>query len=78
MPKAKQKDSRVYLALTMIQAVYREEKLLKELPAGERKIRRRLSVPLVEAYFIWVHENLPKVPQNSRSADSASARRTGS
>ena len=50
MPKAKQKDSRVYLALTMIQAIYREEKLLKDLPAGERKIRRRLSVPLVEAY----------------------------
>jgi len=30
LPKAKQKDSRAYLALTMIQAIYREEKQLKE------------------------------------------------
>ena len=68
LPKAKQKDSRAYLALTMIQAIYREEKLLKDLPAEERMIRRQLSVkPLVEAYFIWVRENLPKVPQKSRT-----------
>ena len=68
LPKAKQKDSRAYLALTMIQAIYREEKLLKDLPAGERMIRRQLSVrPLVEAYFVWVRENLPKVPQKSKT-----------
>ena len=68
LPKAKQKDSRAYLALTMIQAIYREEKLLKDLPAGERMIRRRLSVrPLVEAYFVWVRETLPKVPKKSRT-----------
>src|SRR5699024_6049206 len=35
LPKAKQKDSRAYLALTMIQAIYREEKQLKGLPAEE-------------------------------------------
>ncbi|WP_305085193.1 IS66 family transposase [uncultured Faecalibaculum sp.] len=68
LPKAKQKDSRAYLALTMIQAIYREEKLLKDLPAEERMNRRQLSVkPLVEAYFIWVRETLPKVPQKSRT-----------
>lgn len=68
LPKAKQKDSRAYLALTMIQAIYREEKLLKDLPAGERIIRRQLSVrPLVEAYFVWVRETLPKVPQKSKT-----------
>ena len=68
LPKAKQKDSRAYLALTMIQAIYREEKLLKDLPAKERMIRRQLSVkPLVEAYFAWVRENLPKVPQKSKT-----------
>ena len=66
--KQKQKDSRAYLALTMIQAIYREEKQLKGLPAEERKNRRQLSVkPLVEAYFIWVRENLPKVPQKSKT-----------
>ena len=68
LPKQKQKDSRAYLALTMIQAIYREEKQLKDLPAGERRDRRQLSVkPLVEAYFIWVRENLPKVPQKSKT-----------
>ena len=68
LPKAKQKDSRAYLALTMIQAVYREEKQLKELPAQERQNRRQLNVkPLVEAYFVWVRENLSKVPQKSKT-----------
>ena len=68
LPKAKQKDSRAYLALTMIQAIYREEKLLKDLPAEERRNRRQLSVkPLVEAYFVWVRETLPKVPQKSKT-----------
>ena len=68
LPKARQKESRAYLALTMIQAIYREEKQLKELSAQERQNRRRLSVrPLVEAYFTWVRENLPKVPQKSKT-----------
>ena len=68
LPKQKQKDSRAYLALTMIQAIYREEKQLKVLPAGERRNRRQLSVkPLVEAYFTWVRENLPKVPPKSKT-----------
>ena len=68
LPKAKQKDSRAYLALAMIQAVYREEKQLKELPAQERQNRRQLNVkPLVEAYFAWVRENLSKVPQKSKT-----------
>ena len=68
LPKAKQKDSRAYLALTIIQAIYREEKLLKDLPAEERKIRRQLSVrPLVEAYFTWARENILKVPQKSKT-----------
>lgn len=68
LPKAKQKESRAYLALTMIQAIYREEKQLKELPARERKDRRQLSVrPLVEAYFTWTKETISKVPQKSKT-----------
>ena len=68
LPKSKQKDSRAYLALTMIQVIYREEKLLKDLPAEERKICRQLSVcPLVEAYFTWARENILKVPQKSKT-----------
>lgn len=57
-----------YLVLTMIQTIYREEKLLKDFPAEERKIHRQLSVrPLVEAYFMWARENILKVPQKSRT-----------
>ena len=68
LPKPKHKGSRAYLALTMIQAIYREEKQLKVLPSGERRNRRQLSVkPLVEAFFTWVRENLPKVPQKSKT-----------
>ena len=68
LPKTKQKESRAYLALTMIQAIYREEKLLKDLPAEERNIRRQLSVrPLVEAYFTWAGETIRKVPQKSKT-----------
>ena len=68
LPKVKKKDSRAYLALTMIQAIYREEKLLKDLPTGERKTRRQLSVrTLVEAYFMWAKENILKVPQKSKT-----------
>lgn len=52
----------------MIQAIYREEKLLKDLPAEERKLRRQLSVrPLVEAYFTWARETILKVPQKSKT-----------
>ena len=68
LPKQKQKDSRAYLALTMIQAICREEKQLKGLPAEERKNRRQMSVkPLVDAYFTWVRETLPKVPPKSKT-----------
>lgn len=68
LPKAKQKDSLAYLALTMIQAIYREEKQLKGLPSKERVKRRQLSVgPLVEAYFSWAKENVNKVPQKSKT-----------
>lgn len=68
LPKPKQKDSCAYLALSMIQAIYREEKQLKGLSVQERKNRRQLSVkPLVEAYFAWVRETLLKVPQKSKT-----------
>lgn len=68
LPKAARNGSRAYLALGMIQAIYREEKLLKELPSEERKLRRQLSVrPLVEAYFTWAKENIQKVPQKSKT-----------
>lgn len=68
LPKAKRNDSRAYLALTMIQTICREERLLKDLPEEERITCRQLSVRLlVEAYFAWVKENIPKVPRKIKT-----------
>ena len=52
----------------MIQAIYREEGCLKDLPPEERLTRRRNSVkPLVEAYFAWVHEKVGQVAEKSKT-----------
>ena len=68
LPKTKQKDSLAYLALSMIQGIYREEGQLKDLPARERQDRRQRNVrPLAEAYFTWARENIGKVPQKSKT-----------
>ena len=50
-------------ALVQIAGIYKAEEALKDLPAEERLIRRRKEVlPLVEAYFLWVHaQNLPGI-----------------
>jgi hypothetical protein len=45
-----------------------EEKMFKDLLTEERKNRHSLSVrPLVEAYFVWVKENIPKAPKKSKT-----------
>ena len=63
LPKEKRKGSLAYLALTMIQAIFREEGFLKE-----REERRQVSVrPLVEAYFAWVKENICRVPRKGKT-----------
>ena len=55
----------------MIQAIYREEKQLKDLPTEERRDRHQWNVrPLLEAYFAWIKENRPKVPQKRKTWES--------
>ena len=52
----------------MIQAIFREEKILKELPVKEREKRRQVSVrPLVEAYFEWLKENICRIPKKGKT-----------
>lgn len=54
-------------ALKMIQAIYREDKKLKELDPAERLTGRQTIVkPLVEAYFEWIKEKLKKVDPESK------------
>lgn len=68
LPKAKRNTSLAYLALAHIQAIYREENKLKDLPAEERLELRQICVkPLVEAYFRWVKENVNKVPAKGKT-----------
>ena len=65
---AKQKESLAYLALTMIQAVYRVENTLIDFPAETRRKHRQLSVrPLVEAFFTWAKENISRVPRKGKT-----------
>ena len=67
LPKEKRNQSTAHRGLVMIQAIYRNEKPLKELSAEERRERRQLSVkPLVEAYFTWVHATIGQVMPKSK------------
>ena len=70
LPKAKQKESLAYLALKQIQAIYREENKLADMDSEERLKHRQVTVmPLVDAYFAWVKQNLTKVTPKSKTAN---------
>ena len=70
LPKAKQKDSLAYLALKQIQAIYREDSRLADMNPQERLKHRQVTVkPLVDAYFVWVKQNLTKVTPKSKTAN---------
>ena len=67
-PKENRKSSLAHKALKLIQAVYREEGRLKDLPPDERLEHRQLMVkPLVDAYFAWVKQNVGKVLPKSET-----------
>lgn len=68
LPKASQKNALAYLALKQIQAIYREENKLCDMPPEERLEHRQLTVkPLVDAYFAWVKQNEGKVSVKSKT-----------
>ena len=53
------KDSIAHQALDLIGLIYAADGKLKELPPEERLRKRRIKVsPLVEAFFVWVKEQL--------------------
>lgn len=52
----------------MIQAIYREDNRLADLPNGERLSQRQLVVrPLVESYFAWCRANIVSVLKGSKT-----------
>ena len=56
LPKERRKESLAYLALSMIRAISREEKVLKEVSAEEREKRRKVSVPPIGGCLFCVAE----------------------
>ena len=57
-------------ALVQIGQIYKAEEALKDLSAEERQTRRHKEVlPLVEAYFAWVHEQDPATILSEKAKD---------
>ena len=57
-------------ALVQIGQIYKAEEALKDLSAEERQTRRHEEVlPLVEAYFAWVHEQDPATILSEKTKD---------
>ena len=55
IPKSGQKDSESFLLMKQIQAIYREEGKLQELPSDKRLEQRQMVVkPLVDAFFAYL------------------------
>lgn len=55
LPNGTEKDSVAYPAMKQIQAIYREEGKLKDLPSEERLVQRQTVIkPLVDAFFAYL------------------------
>lgn len=60
VPKEQRKKSNAYLVMKQIQAIYREEGKLQELPPDERLMQRQLVIkPLVDALFVYLKKMEP-------------------
>lgn len=61
--KEAQKRSLAYPAMKQIQAIYREEGKLRDLPSDERLLQRRAVIaPLADALFKYFREHAAEVP----------------
>ena len=59
-----------HIALVQIAQIYKAEEALKNLSAEERQTRRHKEVlPLVEAYFAWVHAQDPATILSEKTRD---------
>lgn len=68
LPKGVRNQSVAYIALRQIQAIYREDGKLKDLPPDERKKQREAIIrPIVEAFFTWCRQNIGKVSHGSKT-----------
>lgn len=67
IPEPGRKKSMSYLIMKQIQAIYREEGKLKELPSEERLKQRQVIIkPLVDALFAYLRLHDHEVPANGK------------
>lgn len=71
IPKKEQKKTIGYLVMKQIQAVYREEDKLKDLPSEERlKQRQAVIKPLVDALFLYLKQNEPRIQAKGKMREA--------
>ncbi len=71
IPEKQQKGTVTYLAMKQIQAIYREEKKLKDLSSEERlKERQHVVQPLVDAFFAYLKQNVNDIAKNYKLQDA--------
>jgi transposase len=71
LPKANRKESMAYLLMKQIQAIYREEGKLKDLPSKERLKQRQVIIKsLVDAFFVYLKQHDHEVPKTGKLRDA--------
>lgn len=71
IPKKGQKNTIGYLVMKQIQAIYREEGKLKDLPAEERLKQRQVVLkPLVDALFLYLKQNEPGIQAKGKMREA--------
>ena len=70
-PEIGQKETMSYLIMKQIQAIYREEGKLKELPSEERLRQREVIIkPLVDALFVYVKQQNETIQLKGKLRDA--------
>lgn len=71
IPSEGKTESVAWLIMKQIQAIYREEKKLKELSSSERLVQRQLVIrPLVDALFVYLKQHKDEVANKGKLADA--------
>lgn len=71
LPAKIRKKSAAYLVMKQIQAIYREEGKLKDLPSEERLLQRQAVIkPLVDALFAYLKKDQGNIAQGSTLKDA--------
>lgn len=69
--KGKRKNTTVFLVMKQIQAIYREEGKLNDLPSEERLKQRQVVVkPLVDALFAYLKEHEPNIQAKGKMREA--------